>query len=78
MEKSIDIVVPADPDQDDCLYAAAAEVSRALRLGGRDLQPRWTDDDRESVTVTVPCPAHNDVRGWERLRALDGYSGSYC
>jgi len=54
--KTITVIVPADPDQDDCLTAAVeAYVAEHPELEGWDLSPRWTDDDdRETVTLTVP------------------------
>jgi len=57
MSRSVHIVVPADSDQDDCLSAAAeAYIAEHPELEGYDLEPRWTDeDDRESVTLTVPA-----------------------
>jgi hypothetical protein len=53
---SRDIIVPADPDLDDCLPGAAeAYIEEHPDLVGWDLKPRWTDDDsRETVTLTVP------------------------
>jgi hypothetical protein len=49
------ITVHADPDQDDCLSAAAAEyVSDHPELDGWDLEPRWSDESRERVSLTVP------------------------
>jgi hypothetical protein len=57
--RGIEIEVPADPDEDDCLAAAAREfASERSGLGGWDLSPRWTDDDtRETVTLTIPAAA---------------------
>ncbi len=49
------ITVPADADQDDCLTAAAERyLADHTDLAGWDLAPRWTDDERETVTLTVP------------------------
>ena len=49
------VIVTADPDQDDCLTAAADEyIAEHPDLTGYDLAPRWTDDERETVTLTVP------------------------
>ena len=49
------ITVAADPDQDDCLMAAVdAYVAEHPEAEGWDLQPRWADDDRDTVTLTVP------------------------
>lgn len=55
----IEIDVAADPDEDDCLAAAAREwASERDGLQGWDLSPRWTDEDtRETVTLTIPAGA---------------------
>jgi hypothetical protein len=51
----VTVTVPADPDVDDCLaYAAAKYIAEHPELNGYDLSPRWTDDDRETITLTVP------------------------
>lgn len=55
MSKHIDITVKANADADDCLADAAARyIARNPELRGYDLSPRWTDDERETVTLTVP------------------------
>jgi hypothetical protein len=52
---SVELTVRANPDEDDCLAAAAAEyISEHQELHGWDLDPRWGDDDRETVILTVP------------------------
>lgn len=52
---SVEITVPANPDADDCLAdAAATYVGEHRSLRGWDLAPRWTDEDRETVTLSVP------------------------
>jgi hypothetical protein len=49
------IIVPADPDQDDCLSATAdTYITEHPEAAGWNLQPRWADDDRETVALTVP------------------------
>jgi hypothetical protein len=50
------VIVPADADLDDCLQGAAdAYIKDHPELAGWDLDPQWTDDDdRETVTLTVP------------------------
>ena len=66
MSASVEITVPADPNADDCLSAAAAEYASEHRLSGYDLAPRWTDDNRETVTLSVPkwhYDAINDTSG---------------
>lgn len=56
MSRSVEVTVAADPDQDDCLTAAAESyVAEHPALKGWDLSPRWTDDrNRETVTLLVP------------------------
>lgn len=55
MAKSIEITVSANEGADDCLAEAAeAYISEHPALEGYDLAPRWADDDRESVVLTVP------------------------
>jgi hypothetical protein len=39
---------------DDCLAAAAADVSAQYGLAGWDLDPRWGDRQRDTILVTVP------------------------
>jgi hypothetical protein len=49
------ITVSANPDLDDCLQGAADEyISEHPELEGYDLDPKWGDDDRETVTLTLP------------------------
>lgn len=53
--RSATVVVDADPDQDDCLSAAAAEyLADHPELAGYDLAPQWADADRETVSLTLP------------------------
>ena len=50
-----DITVPANPDLDDCLRGAVdAYVAEHPEAEGWELRPRWTDETREYVTLTVP------------------------
>lgn len=67
------LVISARPyeDEDDCLRAAADDARSDLGLRGWDLDERWADDQRETIALTIPMPAHGDARGWERLRSLD-------
>lgn len=54
--KHVDVIVAADADADDCLTAAAeAYIEEHPDLAGWDLSPRWTDEVRETVTLTVPA-----------------------
>jgi hypothetical protein len=49
------VIVPADPNADDCLTAAAESyIAAHPDLEGWDLCPRWADEDREEVALTVP------------------------
>ena len=41
-------------DHDDCLAAAAADVSAQRGLEGWNLNPRWADQDRDVILVDVP------------------------
>jgi len=51
-----ELIVPANPDLDDCLGGAAEEyVEEHPELAGYDLDPRWGDADRETVKLTVPA-----------------------
>jgi hypothetical protein len=66
-------------DHDDCLAAAASDVAAERGLQGRDLSPRWQDDERETILIDIP-----DVWGVEylglydatgdQLALVDGYS----
>lgn len=47
-------------DSDDCLAAAAADVADNRGLEGWDLEPRWEDDERDHILVTVPDWAVRD------------------
>jgi hypothetical protein len=56
MSKHIEITVSANADLDDCLAEAAAEyISEHPELRGYDLSPRWANEDREQVVLTVPA-----------------------
>lgn len=50
------VVVAADADQDDCLAAAEESyVTEHKSLKGYNLSARWTDETRETVTLSVPA-----------------------
>jgi hypothetical protein len=50
------ITVPANPDEDDCLTAAAETyIAAHPGLRGWDLAPRFADDTRETIVLTVPA-----------------------
>lgn len=56
MSKNITVTVPANPDLDDCLAGAAeAYIDEHPELEGWDLEPRWADEARETVALTVPA-----------------------
>jgi len=42
-------------DSDDCLQAAADAYAAKHGLTGWDLAPRWADDSREEIVLTVPA-----------------------
>lgn len=43
-------------DSDDCLAAAAQHyIAEHPDLVGWDLDPKWADDDREEIILTVPA-----------------------
>ena len=44
----------ADSDHDDVLQAVADRASAEFGLEGWNLDPRWSDDSREEVIVSVP------------------------
>ena len=74
MAKRIEITVPANPDLDDCLSGAADEyISERPDLAGYDLNPRWEDDDRDSVILTVPVWSLETTT--VRARVLSGNLG---
>jgi hypothetical protein len=41
-------------DEDDCLSAAARDYAHEHDLVGWDLAPRWEDDQRDAILLTVP------------------------
>lgn len=56
-DKAAYITIDARPYEghDDCLAAAAADmIAQHPRLRGWNLSPRWADDDREAIVLTVP------------------------
>lgn len=55
VDGSLEVTVPADTDADDCLAAAAeAYVLSRPEAEGWDLEPRWEDETRERVVLSVP------------------------
>jgi hypothetical protein len=54
--KSVTVIVAADENLDDCLAGAAEQyIADHPDLEGWDLEPRWADDTREQVALTVPA-----------------------
>lgn len=66
------IIVPANPDLDDCLTGAAdAYIAQHPELAGWDLEPRWANNKtRENVVLTVPLTN-------ARIRALATEAGAH-
>ena len=56
MTKSIEITVSAAQyeDADDSLTAAANDYAAAHDLAGWDLAPRWANNQRDEIILTVP------------------------
>lgn len=53
VSRSVEITVPANAD--DCLAdAAASYIAEHSTLRGWDLAPRWTDETRQTVTLSIP------------------------
>lgn len=53
-EKQIRIDSAKYADFDDCLTAAANEYAQANNLQGWALAPKWGDEARASIVLTVP------------------------
>lgn len=83
MTKTSTVTVPANPDLDDCLMGAeAAYIATHPELKGYDLEPRWTDETRETVTLTVPSRsgAFTDtsiMQGVVEFEGSDGFEWRY-
>jgi hypothetical protein len=62
MTTTTEIRIPAQryQDEDDCLSTAARDYASSHDLAGWDLSPRWADDQRDEIVLTVP--AHADRR----------------
>lgn len=63
---SLIVEIPSRPyeDDDDCLSAAQTDARRALDLDGWDLSPRWGDEDREMISLTVPAHVAAAAEEW--------------
>ena len=53
-ETTVHIDATRYQDEDDCLMAAATDYAAEHDLAGWDLAPRWLDDQREVIVLTVP------------------------
>lgn len=53
-EREIRIDARKYENHDNCLAAAAAEYARGHGLQGWDLTPRWADNSRAEIVLTVP------------------------
>ncbi len=42
-------------DFDNCLEAAADDVAADRGLQGWDLNPRWEDDQRDTILIDIPA-----------------------
>lgn len=54
MTKQVRIPAAQYADHDDCLTAAAQDYAEAHGLQGWDLAPKWEDNQREYIVLTVP------------------------
>lgn len=54
MSITIEISAAQYKDHDDCLQAAAQEYAEERTLQGRDLSPRYADEQRETILLDVP------------------------
>lgn len=54
MSKQIKIAAAKYEDYDDCLQAAADDYAEAHDLAGWDLDPKWEDEQRNTIILTVP------------------------
>lgn len=54
MSKEIVIDAKRYEDFDDCLSAAADDYAAKHGLEGWDLAPRWADEQRDEILLTVP------------------------
>lgn len=55
-------------DHDDCLTAAADDAACKYDLEGWDLNPRWEDDQRETILIDLPGLYEivvTDLNGWD-------------
>jgi hypothetical protein len=58
MKTNVTVRIPIrqHEDYDDCLSAAETDYAHEHNLVGWDLEPRWEDDQRDAILLTVPGP----------------------
>jgi hypothetical protein len=54
MSKTVTVDARKYQDEDDCLSAAERDAREHYGLAGWDLHPRWEDDQREHIVLTLP------------------------
>ncbi len=52
--KTLTMAAKRYEDHDDCLAAAEAEVKKRYGLEGWNLDARWSDNQRDTILLTVP------------------------
>lgn len=62
MKREIEIRASLVQDWDDCLTAAAEMVAEREGVEEWQVSAQWTDDDRETITVTVDQPDEDCYR----------------
>jgi hypothetical protein len=65
------VAAAAYENHDDCLTAAERDIAEELDLVGWDLDPRWEDNQREYILITVQS-RHITPRLAEELALSDG------
>lgn len=75
-EREVRISAARYADYDDCLAAAADDYAAANDLAGWDLSPRWADEQRDTIVLTVPAmPAALTDDGQAAVREFVGRHG---
>ncbi len=54
MGKTVTVDARKYQDEDDCLAAAERDAQVQYGLEGWDLNPRWADDQRERIVLSLP------------------------
>ena len=76
IEIKIQIAAARYADYADCLTAAADECAEEHGLQGWDLSPRWADEQRDTIVLTVPAmPAALTDDGQAAVREFVGRHG---